>query len=110
MSTWFVSRHPGAVAWVRGQGLHVHHWQQHLDITAVRTGDIVAGTLPMHLAAQVCARGAHYLHLSLDMPAHWRGQELDADQLTQAGARLERYIVQAITFDPAHPAATGSTA
>jgi CRISPR-associated protein Csx16 len=94
--TWFVSRHPGAVAWAQAQGLPVEHWVPHLDVAAVQAGDTVAGTLPMHLAAQVCARGARYLHLSLDLPPHWRGQELDARQISQAGARLERYIVQAV--------------
>jgi hypothetical protein len=48
-----------------------------------------------------CARATSW-------PAHWRGQELDAAQLTQAGARLERYTVQAVAFDPAHPAGTSA--
>lgn len=94
MSTWFISRHPGAVAWARSQGLAVDTWRPHLDVELVQPGDTVAGTLPIHLAAQVCARGARYLHLSLDLPAAWRGRELTAEELAQAGARLEAFTVR----------------
>jgi CRISPR-associated protein Csx16 len=93
MSLWFITRHPGAVDWALRQGLKVDHWLAHADIDQVQRGDTVAGTLPVHLAARVCERGAVYLHLSLDLPPHLRGQELTADQLTQAGARLQAYVV-----------------
>lgn len=95
MTVWFVSRHPGAVDWAARQGLSVDRWAPHLDLAEVAAGDTVAGTLPIHLAAQVCACGARYLHLSLDLPATWRGRELTADELAQAGARLEAYDVRA---------------
>lgn len=94
MTTWFISRHPGAVDWARSQGLAVDSWQAHLDVELVQPGDTVAGTLPIHLAAQVCARGARYLHLSLDLPVAWRGRELTAGELAQAGARLEAFTVR----------------
>jgi CRISPR-associated protein Csx16 len=93
--TFFLSRHPGAVDWARRQGLAVDHWLAHLDVAQVQPGDTVIGTLPIHLAAQVCARGGRYLHLSLDMPAELRGRELSADELERAGARLEGYSVLA---------------
>jgi CRISPR-associated protein Csx16 len=93
MTTWFVSRHPGAVTWAARQGLAVDRWVPHLDVAAVQAGDIVAGTLPVQLAADVCERGARYLHLSIDVPAEARGQELDADDLERLGARLEGYAV-----------------
>jgi CRISPR-associated protein Csx16 len=92
-TTFFISRHPGAVEWAHRQGLAVDHWLAHLDPAVVQPGDTVAGTLPIHLAAQVCARGGRYLHLSLDLPAHLRGRELSAQELNETGARLERYAV-----------------
>jgi CRISPR-associated protein Csx16 len=93
MTTWFVSRHPGALEWARRQGLAVDRWVPHLDPAEVAHGDTVAGTLPVQLAAEVCGRGARYLHLSLDLPPGERGRELDADTLARLGARLEPFEV-----------------
>ncbi|BBD76984.1 CRISPR-associated protein Csx16 [Hydrogenophilus thermoluteolus] len=90
---WFVSRHPGAVAWAARQGLKVDRQVAHLDPDEVQAGDTVIGTLPVHLAAQVCARKARYLHLSLDLPPEARGLELSADDLERYGARLEAYHI-----------------
>lgn len=91
---YFVSRHFGAIDWARRQGLPVDRWVPHLRLEDVAPGDTVAGTLPVTLAAEVCRRGARYLHLSLDLPPHWRGRELSADELEQAGARLECFHVR----------------
>lgn len=93
MTTWFISRHPGAIAWAAQQGLSVDRHVQHLDPAQVQVGDIVIGTLPMHLAAAVCQAGARFFNLSLDISAHWRGRELSADQLRQCKARLECFDI-----------------
>lgn len=94
MSTIFVSRHPGAVEWARRRGLTVDLWVAHLDVKKVGAGDTVIGSLPLHLAAEVTTRGARILHLTLDIPAEWRGRELAADELEMAGARLEEFFVR----------------
>lgn len=97
----FVSRHPGAIEWARQ-----HPWAvralfvSHLDITFVVAGDLVIGTLPVHLAAKVCALGARYLHLSIDLEAGQRGSELNAEQLEAAGARLVPYLIRIESGDP----------
>jgi CRISPR-associated protein Csx16 len=93
MTTYFVSRHAGAVEWASTQDLGIDIWLEHLDAASIFPDDIVAGTLPVHLAAAVCERGAIYLHLAIDMPGQARGGELTADQLGQMGARLEKYDV-----------------
>lgn len=57
MQHWFVSRHRGAQNWAKIQGINatvVHH----LDANLVRAGDVVMANLPVHLAAEVCPRGA----------------------------------------------------
>ena len=95
MPTWFVSRHPGAIEWAAGQGLQVDRHASHLDIAQVQPGDTVIGTLPVHLAARVCRQGARYVNLSLDLPAHWRGRELSADDMRQCNARLEGFHISA---------------
>lgn len=93
MTTWFISRHPGAVEWACRHGIAFDRHVSHLDPAALKPGDTVIGTLPINLAAEVCARGAAYLHLSLDLPPTARGHELDAEELERFGARLEPYTV-----------------
>ena len=85
---WFVSRHPGARVWLQEEGHQVDRQVAHLDVADIAPGDTVYGSLPVHMAAAVCARGACYVHLSMEMPASARGTELDADQLRSFGARL----------------------
>ncbi|WP_019627863.1 CRISPR-associated protein Csx16 [Thioalkalivibrio sp. AKL10] len=99
--TYFVTRHPGAVEWARRQGLAVDESLAHLNPEILQPGDRVLGTLPVHLAAQVCERGARYLHLSLDLPAEARGRELSADELEACGVRLEEYRVTPVPADEA---------
>lgn len=94
MTTYFISRHPGARAWAAEQGLHIDQHLTHLDTALIQAGDTVMGTLPVHLAATVCSQGALYINLSLDLPAHWRGRELSADELRQCNARLEGFDIR----------------
>lgn len=93
MTTYFISRHPGAIEWAARQHMQVDRRIAHLDPTIVKAGDTVIGSLPVNLAAQVCAKGAAYWHLSLELPAELRGQELSADDLAQRGARVEQFNV-----------------
>ena len=101
MTTWFVSRHPGALQWMRQHGPAFDCHVPHLDTAQVQRGDTVIGTLPVNLAAQVCARGATYLHLALEMPAQQRGQELSAHDLQALGATLQPFHVQPLKTRPA---------
>lgn len=96
MTTLFVSRHPGALQWAAEEGVAVDGLVTHLDPACIAPGDIVIGTLPIHLAAQVCERGGRYLHLSLELPPQWRGRELSAAELRGCGARLEEYTVHRV--------------
>lgn len=93
MTTYFISRHPGAIEWAARQHMPVDQRMAHLDPAIVKAGDTVIGSLPVNLAAQVCAMGAAYWHLSLELPAELRGQELSADDLARLGAQLQRFSV-----------------
>ncbi len=97
--TWFVSRHPGAIAWAKRERLVIDRWVEHLDPALTEAGDIVIGTLPVNLAAEVCNRGARYLHLSLKIPAQWRGKELSMDDLQQIAAHIAPYHIQQMAPD-----------
>jgi len=92
--TWLVTRHRGAIEWMRRCGIRFDTHETHLDAKKVRQGDTVIGTLPVHIAAEVCARGARYLHLSLNLPASWRGKELTVSNMTAAGAMVSEYLVE----------------
>lgn len=94
MTTFFVTRHPGALDWARRRGIAFDAHVVHLDPEKVGAGDTVIGSLPVHLAAAVCAHGARYFNLSLDLPANLRGRELDAATLEECRARIEEYRVE----------------
>ena len=96
MTVWFVSRHPGAIEWANRRGVQFDRHLIHLEPEAVGSGDTVIGSLPVHLAAQVCERGARLVNLSLDLPSGARGRELSADDLDAYGARLETYRVEKV--------------
>ena len=99
MTTLFVTRHPGALDWAAGESVAVDAVVAHFDPDTIQPGDVVIGTLPIHLAARVCQRGGRYLHLSLELPPEQRGRELSAADLRQCGARLEEFRVTAVRLD-----------
>lgn len=74
----------------------VDHFVAHLDIGQIRAGDKVIGSLPVNLAAQVCAVGANYWHLSLSLPADLRGRELSAQDMEQLNSELVPFHVTQI--------------
>lgn len=94
MTTYFVTRHPGAIEWARRQNLTVDQQIDHLDLNVIAPGDTVIGVLPINLAAEVCQRGAQFISLSLELPLETRGRELSADDLERLGARLEEYDIR----------------
>jgi CRISPR-associated protein Csx16 len=98
MTTYFVTRHPGARAWALEEGISVDDVIDHLDPTGIQPGDTVIGSLPVNLAAEVCDRGGVYLHLSLDLPAELRGRELTVEQMRACDARIERYLVRQVAI------------
>lgn len=96
MTTWFISRHSGAIEWAARQNMPVDHFVAHLDIGQIRAGDKVIGSLPVNLVAQVCTVGANYWHLSLRLPADLRGRELSAQDMEQLNSELVPFHVMQI--------------
>lgn len=95
MATYFVTRHPGAVAWARRQGVGAMTIA-HLEPSDVGDGDVVIGTLPVHVVADIQRRGARYLHLEMVVPPDWRGRDLSPDDMDRFGARLVAYRVERV--------------
>lgn len=90
--TYFVTRHPGAKDWAARQGFNAKI-VSHFDTKIVKEGDVVLGTLPVHLAAEIWDRKGSYHHLVLNIPAELRGTEMTADKMEELGATLEEFIV-----------------
>lgn len=95
MTTYLITRHPGAVEWVARQGVAPNAVLNHLNPDLIHAGDTVIGTLPVHLAARVCERGAKFVSLTVDLPSALRGRELTVDDLEACGARLETFVIHA---------------
>ena len=93
MTTFFVSRHQGAKEWINSTDIHVDHFIEHLDLSILSSGDVVIGTLPINIAADIQERGVNYVHINLNLPKSLRGKELSAAQMKQGCAQLQEFIV-----------------
>lgn len=96
MTTYFISRHQGAIDWIQQQGIIIDVWQTHFETNSVKAGDTVIGTLPINLVNQVNKQGGRYLHLKLALPAEKRGMELSAEDMQECHAQLIEYQVRAV--------------
>lgn len=110
MTTYFVSRHDEAVLWTQIMSrlgklpFVIDRYIADLDPAMLRRGDVVIGTLPLHLIAQLDERGIAFRALDLNIPAEWRGQELTPTQMAKCGARLTRYQVKRLEHTELRPA------
>lgn len=91
---WVVTRHPAALAWLHSQGIRPQRVVAHLDPAQPAPGDVVAGVLPLSLAASLHRRGVRCINLSIDAMSEDRGRELTVARMRECGARLE--IVEGI--------------
>ena len=101
-----VSRHPAAIEYLwecldLSTAVHRNIRQvEHLDdaqIADITYGDRVMGTIPMSVAARLCAKGVECWHLELDITPHMRGRELTRADMEAMGARLVRYHVEDVS-------------
>lgn len=100
MTTYLITRHSGAIQWAQEEGILIDEQHEHLDPRCIHAGDIVIGTLPINLAAQVCEKGGRYIHLSLLVPPELRGKELSAAQMRAHHANLDEFHIQKLTTNP----------
>ena len=92
MTTWLISRHPGAIAWATATQ-QFDRQQSHLDVHQIHKGDCVYGTLPVPMIAAINQRGARYFHLQLALNADQRGRELSQEELEAMQACWVEYQV-----------------
>ena len=85
--TILVTRHTGAIKWLRSKGLTERVTPvRHLNIHAVKQGDVVVGVLPISIAAKICAMGARYIAIEVAIPFGARGKELSCGEMDMFGA------------------------
>jgi len=91
MDIVIVSRHAGAVEWLRRHGI-TGRVIEHATAEDVR-GRVVYGTLPLHLAAEAARV------VTIDLPRlrpEQRGQDLTPAEMDAAGAALVAYEVRRV--------------
>lgn len=74
--------------------VHLTHLNDDMPLKA---GDVIIGTLPINIIAQINAMGVRYIHLSLTIPPHLRGVELNVDELNECQATLEEFLVKKLS-------------
>lgn len=87
--TFIVTRHQGAVDWLKQQGIIVQQHVTHLNLAILKPNDTVIGSLPVQMVAQLTAKNVRYIHLSLTVPEHLRGTELSIEQMQECNVKLE---------------------
>lgn len=92
VTSYFITRHRGARRWALSQGIEAV-FADSLDPDSLQSGDEVMGVVPIHLAAEICRRGARYRALVMDLGQTRRGRSLTVDEMEAANARLIRYDV-----------------
>lgn len=100
---YFVSRHNGAKEWAEKQGMKIDEIQAHIDanfVEKLHDGDLVVGNVPMQFVADICAKGARYIHLTVNVPAEWRGRDLSCADMEALNPLLEEYQVTRKDFQP----------
>lgn len=98
MTTYFITRHLGALGWAKQNGVDFDVHLTHLnDDMPLKAGDVIIGTLPINIIAQINAMGVRYIHLSLAIPPQLRGVELSAKQLDECQASLEEFTATKLT-------------
>ncbi|MBS0212718.1 MAG: CRISPR-associated protein Csx16 [Proteobacteria bacterium] len=102
MTTYLVTRHEGTCRWVEVMAeddklpFPIDQAIEHLELDSLHKGDIVVGTLPIHVAAQLHERGVKFWALDIDTPPELRGSELGPAELHLCGARLTRYEIEKV--------------
>jgi CRISPR-associated protein Csx16 len=88
-----VSRHEGAIKWVKSKMEGNSEVQEHFsqtDIAGLGEGDRVIGNLPLPLIAAVMEQGAEFYLIVLPIARSERGTELSLSEMEAAGAKLIR--------------------
>ncbi|WFE69473.1 CRISPR-associated protein Csx16 [Thiomicrospira sp. R3] len=93
MTTYVVTRHEGALDWLKNEGVVFDQHLLHLEIGMLKKNDVVVGNLPIPIVAEINKLGVVYKHLSFNVPFALRGRELTAQELKHLDANLRVFYV-----------------
>lgn len=90
---FIVSRHPGAIAWVKK---HYPAFKEFILLSRISEdqikGNTIIGTLPINLAVLA----DEYWHLSMSVPYYMKGKELTVQDMEEYGCNLVKYKIERI--------------
>lgn len=81
---------------MKKQPIAVDRWATHLDTDEIAAGDTVIGVLPLHSVAKICAKGAIFMAINVELAERQRGRELTAREMEDVKCSLQRYEVRAL--------------
>ncbi|MFT0213018.1 CRISPR-associated protein Csx16 [Pseudomonas sp. F1_0610] len=108
MTTWFISQAPTALKWMQTNHIHFDQHLASFSSQSMAKGDTVIGALTLEQAAEVCALGASYWHLSLPKEDHEQAKLSAFDVVKNPTApypALQAQTVSPSTASQSQPAA-----
>jgi CRISPR-associated protein Csx16 len=93
MKTILVTRHQAVLKWIENQGIQVDQHLEHFHPDQAQGGDTLIGNLPIGMVAKLNQMGVSYLHIDINVPQAFRGQELTETQMQEFGASIVAYEV-----------------
>jgi len=88
MTTYIVSRHKGAIQWLKNKGFDGVVVDQ-IDSSMVKAGDMVIGVLPLLLVHELVNMGVNVIILQLpEVPREQRGKELTVEDMNRYNAKV----------------------
>ena len=98
MATLFISRHVGAMDWLKNQGISIDRTFSIFTESLVNEGDTVIGAFDIATALKVIEQGANYVHLKLDVPEELKGKELTEEEIVSCDAQLLKLDITSQPF------------
>jgi len=88
MTTYIVSRHKGAIEWLKNKGFS-GVVVDHISADMVKAGDMVIGVLPLLLVHELVNMGVNVIILQLpEVPREQRGKELTVEDMNRYNAKV----------------------
>lgn len=89
---YLVSRQQETVDALRSDNVAFDKIISHFNPAIVKPGDVVLASLPLPIAAKVCAKGGIYKHVEITRPANIHG-DLTSAEILKYGYQINQYDI-----------------